>query len=75
MIDAVVQDLTSAVNEEAKKIHPKEMPKPKRDPPELPKDVEAGKKEDETTTGMCHRQVASSAVQNRAANRRYKGEV
>ena len=37
MIDAVVQDLTSAVNEEAKKIHPKEMPKPKRDPPELPK--------------------------------------
>ena len=44
MIDAVVQDLTSAVNEEAMKIHPKEMPKPKRDPPELPKDVEAGKK-------------------------------
>ena len=44
MIDAVVQDLTSAVNEEAMKIHSKEMPKPKRDPPELPKDVEAGKK-------------------------------
>ena len=44
MIDAVVQDLTSAVNEEAKKIQPKEMPKPKRDPPELPKDVEEGKK-------------------------------
>ena len=30
MIDAVVQDLTSAVNEEAKKIQPKEMPKPKK---------------------------------------------
>eukprot|EP00434_Breviolum_minutum_P036425 symbB.v1.2.032271.t1/scaffold3740.1/size70006/4 len=46
MIDKVVQDLTSAVNEEAqqKKIQPKEMPKPKKDPPELPKDVEEGKK-------------------------------
>eukprot|EP00434_Breviolum_minutum_P045579 symbB.v1.2.040900.t1/scaffold7635.1/size12385/1 len=44
MIDAVVQDLTLAVNEEAKKIQPKEMPKPKRDPPELPKGVEEGKK-------------------------------
>ena len=44
MIDAVVQDLTSAVNEEAQKIQPKERPRPKRDPPELPKDVEEGKK-------------------------------
>ena len=44
MIDAVVQDLTLAINEEAKKIQPKEMPKPKKDPPELPKGVEEGKK-------------------------------
>ena len=45
LIDNVVQDLTEAVQEEAKKkIQPKEMPKPKRDPPELPKGVEEGKK-------------------------------
>ena len=62
MIDAVVQDLTEAVNEEAKKIQPKGMPKPKRDPPELPKRCRGRQKEDETTTGMCHGQVASSTV-------------
>ena len=47
MIDKVVQDLASAVNEEAqqkKKIQPKEMPKPKKDPPDLPKVAEEGQK-------------------------------
>ena len=47
MIDLVVQDLASAVNEEAqqkKKIQPKERPKPKKDPPDLPKVAEEGQK-------------------------------
>ena len=40
MIDAVVQDLTSAVNDEAqKRIAAKAMPTTKKDPPPLPKDV------------------------------------